>query len=226
MRLAILPRHYNLNKDGYSFNHKRYVNYDYELMANKFGVGLCAIMSPYDIEDFCSVCDGLIIPGSGNKVDPKYYGGEPMNPPSVYNDFALDIKVIDCFVKNNKPVLGICAGLQAINIYFGGTIGCIRDDDLKPHYGTVHGVNIDKDSFAYDALGTEKTNINSFHVRHINNLAKDLKVVAKSDDGIIEAVQHKEKNIFGFQWHPEVSMRDENAPEHKIFEKFIEICRG
>lgn len=53
MRLAVLPRYINLNKDNNLFNHKRYVNCDYELMANKFGVGLCAVMSPYDIDDLC-----------------------------------------------------------------------------------------------------------------------------------------------------------------------------
>ena len=224
MRLAVLPRHLDLKKENNDFNHKRYVNYDYELMAHKFRIGLYTIMSPYDIDDFCKLCDGLIIPGSSNKVDPAYYGGEPMNPRSIYDDFALDIKVIDCFAKNNKPILGICAGHQALNIYCGGTIGYIAADGTKPHYNTVHGVSIKKNSFAYNAFETERVNVNSYHVMHINKLGSGLEVTAQSDEGIIEAIEHKEKMMFGFQWHPEISLREDLSPEHKIFERFLECC--
>ena len=226
MRLAILPRHIELDKEKNIFNRKHYVNHEFEIMAQKFGIGLCAILSPYDIEDICSICDGLIIPGSNNKVNPSYYGGEAMNPPPKHDDFALDIKVIDCFAKNNKPILGICAGHQAINIYCGGTIGYITNDGSRPHYKTTHAVNIEKGSFIYNALETDRTNINSYHIMHINKLGENLDVVAKSDDGIIEAIEHKEKEIFGVQWHPEESLNKESSPEHKIFKKFIDICRG
>lgn len=92
MKLAVLPRYLDIKRENGAFNHKHYVNHHYEMIAKEMGIGLCAIISPYEFEDFCSLCDGLIIPGSSNKVNPSYYGGEPMNPPPVYDDFALDIK--------------------------------------------------------------------------------------------------------------------------------------
>lgn len=225
MKLATLPRYLDLNKENNDFNLKHYLNHDFILMSQKLGIGLCTIMSPYECEDFCSMCDGLIIPGSANKVNPSYYGEEPMNPPPDYDVFALDLKVIDYFIKNNKPVFGICAGLQAINIYFGGKIGYITTDGTKPHYQTTHPVNIKKDSFVYDAFKSERADINSYHVMHINKLGSELDVVAESDEGIIEAIENKERRIFGVQWHPEQSFRTDNSTEHNLFKNFLECCR-
>lgn len=225
MKLAVLPRYLDLKKENYDFNLKHYVNHDYILMAQQMGVGLCAIMSPNECEDYASFCDGLIIPGSNNRVNPVYYGGEPMNPPPDYDVFALDIKVIDAFAKAGKPIFGICAGHQAINIYFGGTIGCITEDGTKPHSNTSHFIKIKQDSFVYDAFKSERAEINSYHVRHIKKIGKDLDVVAKSDDGIIEAVENKERRIFGVQWHPERCFKKEESPEKKLFENFIKTLR-
>ena len=225
MRIAILPRFIDLKTEARAWDLKHYVNHDFEMMAQKFGIALYSVISPCESEDICSFCDGLIIPGSNNKVNPSYYGGEAMDPPPVYDDFARDYKMIDYFVKNNKPVFGICAGHQAINIYFGGSIGYITNDGTKPHYSTNHSVNIKPGSFIHSALGTEKTMINSYHVMHIDKLGNDLDVTATSDEGIIEAIQHKEKNVFGVQWHPERSFRGENPAEVKIFENFLECCR-
>lgn len=225
MKLAILPRYIDLQSKTSTSNEKHFINHDYELMAHKFGVGLCSILSIYESEDFCSICDGLIIPGSNNRVNPTYYGGEPLDPTPVHDDFALDIKIIDYFAKNNKPILGICAGHQAINIYFGGTLGLVTQDDSTPHKGTNHPISVKPNSFVYDAFDAERVTVNSKHIRKIDKLADCLEVVATSDDGIIEAIQHKEKKIFGVQWHPEVSFRGDRTDEWKIFENFLECCK-
>lgn len=225
MKIAILPRYVDLKIENSAWNHKHCVNHDFELMAHEFGVGLYTIMSPYDCEAFCLMCDGLIIPGSNNRVNPAYYGGEPMDPPPVHDDFALDSKIINCFAKNNKPIFGICAGLQALNICFGGTIGRITEDGSKPHYDTVHPVNIKPSSFVHDVYGSERAEINSYHVMHINKLASCFDVVAKSDDGIIEAIENKERRIFATQWHPEKSFREKYSIEQELFKNFLDICR-
>ena len=225
MKLAILPRYIDVQSKTSMSNEKHFINHDFELMAHKLGVGLCSILSPYESEDFCSICDGLIIPGSNNRVNPSYYGGEPLDPPPVHDDFALDIKIIDYFAKNGKPILGICAGHQAINIYFGGTLGLVTEDGTTPHIGTPHMVNVKEGSFIHGAFESERVTVNSYHMRKIDRLADSLEVTALSDDGIIEAVQHKDKKIFGVQWHPEVSFRGQRTVEWKIFENFLECCK-
>ena len=114
--------------------------------------------------------------------------------------------------------------MQALNIYFGGSLGYVTNDDTRPHYKTVHNINIKKDSFLYDAFEAEKANINSYHVMCIDKLAPDFKVVATSDEGIIEAIEHKGKKIFGFQWHPEMTFT-ENSAEERLFKNFVELCK-
>lgn len=128
-------------------------------------------------------------------------------------------------MKNNKPVFGICAGLQTLNIYCGGTIDYIANDGTRPHYVTVHPVNIKTGSFVYDAFKSNRARINSYHVMHINKLGNGLDVAAESDDGIIEAIEDKSRKIFGVQWHPERSFENENSVEKRLFENFLEICR-
>ena len=218
MRLAILPRYLDMKRENFPSNKKLYVNCDFDDIARTMGIGLCAILTPDDCEDVLALCDGLIIPGSPVGVNPAYYGKAPS--PSEYDEYALDAKVLDYFVKNNKPVLGICAGHQAINIYFGGTIGYVGGDDPRRHSRTTHPVNFKKDSFLYDVFGVERKIINSYHVMHVDNLADCLETVAESDDGIIEAFKHKEKNIFGVQWHPERSFDE----ERELLEFFLKLC--
>ena len=221
MKLAILPRIIDLGKEKAPSNQKLYTNCDFEVIAKELGVGLCSILSPYEFEDICEICDGLIIPGSNTKVNPLYYGEEPMSEKQVFDEFALDSKLIDYFVKNDKPILGICAGHQAINIYFGGSIDYITPDKTTSHHRTVHPIDITPGSFVYDAFGAESAEINSYHFMHINRLGKDLEVVARSKEGVIEAIQHKEKKVFGVQWHPERNFEEEK----KIFENFLDCCK-
>lgn len=223
MKLAILPRYKDLKQEANDFSRLHYVVNNHDIMARENGVGLCAILSPFEFEDICQVCDGLIIPGSSNPVNPSYYGQDPID--IVYDEFALDVKVIDYFVKNNKPILGICAGIQALNIYFGGDIGRIPAE--KNHvYRSNHSIIIEKDSFVYDAYKSETATVNSYHVMHLEKLGEGLRVVARSEEGIIEAVENKEKRIFGTQWHPERSYHNDDPFGKVIFENFLKHCRN
>ena len=101
-----------------------FVLMEYYKMAIDYDFELVAIMSGCDCEEVCSLCDGLIIPGSGKDIDPKYYGGTPFNPPQEIDEYALDSKVMEIFLKQKKPIFGICGGHQDINVYFGGKLAC------------------------------------------------------------------------------------------------------
>lgn len=221
MRLAILPRFIDLKRPDKPSNQKLITNCDFEDIAREFGIGLCSILTPNEFEGICSICDGLIIPGSATGVNPAYYGKTPAKPHEEYDEYALDSLLLDYFVKNNKPVLGICAGHQAINIFFGGTIGYVKNVSEENHYSTTHAVNVKKGSFVYDAFGSERAEINSYHYMHTDRLADCLDAVAESDDGIVEAFKHKELNVFGVQWHPERNFGKEKV----IFENFLKLCQ-
>ncbi len=123
--------------------------------------------------------------------------------------------LIKAFHKANKPILGICAGVQIINVCFGGSL----HQDIKNHTSkeeiTIHSINIEKDSFLEKIYSKNKIEVNSFHHQAINKVAENFKIVATSEDGIVEAIEYK--NIVGVQWHPEKSK------DMKFFEKYIKM---
>ena len=214
--------------------------------ANHFGVGLVAVENEIDCEKVCQICDGLIVPGNANNIDPKHYGGVPVDPAPERDEYPLDARVIAAFAAQNKPIFGICGGLQALNVFYGGTLGYVKDLKSEPFrsngaehdekkeivdaFGhtiayTTHMINVKKDSFVYDVFGQERVRVNTYHGQAIDRLAEGFSVVATSDDGIIEAVENKEKKIFAVQWHPELAFRTGDEVERKFFENFIRLCR-
>ena len=206
-------------------------------MALELGIGLNALLNDCDIAPICWQCAGLLIPGSATNIDPTYYGGAPFDPPEPADEYALDAKLIAHFLEANKPILGICGGLQAINVFLGGTLKRVPGGD-EVHcrkYPTqmlrgdwidypMHRILIEKDSFVYDVFGTESAMVNSYHNWCIDRLAPGLQVVARSEDGIIEAVQWREKKIFATQWHPELSFLIGDPVEKQLFARFLRFC--
>lgn len=142
--------------------------------------------------------DGLLIPGGGD-IDPKFY--EQENYASVKIDTARDevtFEAIKYCVKNHKPILGICLGVQYINVALGGTL----KQDIPNHKNVNHKIKVEENNILYDYVGCSYIT-NSKHHQCIDKLGLNLKVVAKSDDGIIEAIEDKENKILGIQWHAE-----------------------
>ena len=226
MKLATVLRYIDV-KEGGPWDFRYYIPHDFKLMADKYGIGLVAVMSNDSIEETCRDCDGLIIPGSTMDIDPAYYGEPSEDFSQPVDEYALDKRLIDYFLAKGKPILGICAGLQELNIYFGGSIKKI--DNGVPHCSKgllKHPVRIKKDSFVYRVFGDTEAEVNTFHYWHIDRLADCLEVVAESHDGIIEAVECREKRVFATQWHPELSFHADNPVENKLFENFIECCKG
>lgn len=224
MKIATLLREMTMEKPG-AFDHRFYIMADYYKMAMELGFELVGVMSGMDCEAICRECDGLIIPGSAKDIDPKYYGGEPLDPPQEIDEYALDAKLIDIFVKEGKPIFGICGGHQELNVYFGGNIYRI-DYDQHQDEAKKHVIEIVDGSFVHDVFGKTEAVVNSYHRWAIGRLAPNLKVVARcKTDGVIEAVEDAERRIYATQWHPEQSYHVGDAIEKKFFESFLEKCR-
>ena len=216
--IAISTRSVDYRSDAGIDKRRLYVNGYFSEIATKVGFVLFPVCSQNGIEKIVEMCDGLIIAGRDRDINPKYYGEEPQKgliyPEDNYED-ELDFKLIELFERQKKPILGICSGLQSLNIYFGGTLKQHIDEHTSKEKLVRHLVKINRDSFLYSLYGQEN-NVNSIHHQAINKLAEGFKVTAVAEDGTIEAIE-REKFI-GVQWHPEVD------DEYNIFKKFVEMC--
>lgn len=164
--------------------------------------------------------DAMILPG-GADINPKLYN-EPLNG-SVNIDDELDkqnYEAIKYFVEGKKPILGICRGLQVLNVYFGGSLVQNIDNHRKIDADTdqTHIVHAsDKDIIS---LYGKDFVVNSAHHQIVDRLAGDFTVTMKSEEGYVEGMNHTSLPIYAVQWHPE---RVNTIDGSKIFNWFISL---
>jgi putative glutamine amidotransferase len=161
--------------------------------------------------DYARALDGLVLQG-GADISPLAYGEEPRKPEWAGDPLRdqYEISLVKAFTAAGKPVLGICRGAQVINVALGGSlhqdIPAHRSDDYDQH---AHEVRLEPGSGLarlygrlYGDLGPRR--VVSIHHQAINRLAPGLKVEARADDGVIEAVRGTGASyICAVQWHPE-----------------------
>lgn len=182
------------------------------LPVNKDSLSLKNLYSEEEIKELervLNLCDGFILPGGDTW-------------------YQLDEVAIDYAIKYDKPLLGICLGMQALSkvlsedkrISYDNTIkNNTSINHLEPNKDYVHSVIIDEDSKLYSIIGKKEILVNSrhsYHVPELNNLS-----CARSSDGLIEGVEVKDKKfIIGVQWHPESNL-DADINSKKIFKAFF-----
>ncbi|MFI5164225.1 MAG: gamma-glutamyl-gamma-aminobutyrate hydrolase family protein [Bacteroidia bacterium] len=182
-------------------------------------------------------CNGIVLSG-GEDVHPKYYGhpewmkkkGELKLHINEARD-KFELKVIGRAVKNKKPILGICRGLQIANVYFKGTLipdlqGKTRARHSKANsYDQMHEVKVEKDSCLSAIIKTETGKINSAHHQAADKIGKGLKVSARAGDGTIEAIELKNSKGKPFfllvQWHPERMKEQKSVLAKNIKKEFL-----
>lgn len=200
MKVAIICKMENY-KDDYPFNIRYILDEAYKKIFDELGVLIIPRISENNLDEIANICNALILPGSAIGVDPKYYNDIPFPGKKYkYDEYKLEKKVIDLFVKYNKPILGICGGLQTLNVYFGGDLNQ-NILNHKLYDGSTHNIKISSNSFLNNVYKQEVIEVNLYHRQAIRNLASNFKVTAVSEDGIIEAIE--DGNIIGVQYHPE-----------------------
>lgn len=190
---------------------KWFVNSSYIKVIETLGWSIYPIFSNTCISYALSVCDCLIIPG-GYDVQ-GYYVKEEKRVESTYYDSYMDhfdFMVLDAFVKAKKPVLGICRGIQIINLYFHGSLLTHINDQIhaKDH---VHAIYFASGSVLTQLYQTPCI-VNSFHHQVVGKLGDDLQSLAYSEEMYVEAIAHKHLPIIGVQWHPELMENDQILP--------------
>lgn len=164
------------------------------------------IVSPVADIDIWDRVDGIVLPG-GSDINPARYGATP-DETHAGTDFDIqddaDARAIAAAEKLGLPTLLICRGMQLWNVERGGTMIQHWPNDEQEHVGTIHDVDVDADSRLATALGQSgATSVSSYHHQAVGELGRDLRVVGRSADGCIEALEDSELNIVAVQWHPE-----------------------
>ena len=218
--IGILPTSNYLQTDDPFKDTYRYGNNYIKRIVDNGGVPyLIPYVDDKIIKDTIEMCDGLILPG-GNRV--------------VNSNFD----VIDYFYKNNKPILGICLGMQTLAMYSVN----IENNELKRIIKKIdNGVDnwpvelyrnnvsslahkgiVDKESTLYEIFKLEEMEVNSVHKCTITEVGSKFKVSIKSSDGLIEGIEYDgdDKYIIGVQFHPEVLDQYNN-----LFKEFINRCK-
>lgn len=179
-------------------------------------------------------CNGLLLTGGGD-VHPNCYGNNDTEAQTKETDERRDkfeFSLIDRALAVKLPILGICRGLQSMNVHLGGTLhldlesaGFARHTE-KDGKENRHQVKIESPSFLERIAGVDSAEVNSSHHQGADGVGKGLKVSARSQDGVIEAMEWADPEEKSFlllvQWHPERMKDTYNPLAEKVGRKFLE----
>ncbi len=176
---------------------------------------MVAVLDPELAEQYVQQADALVLTG-GADVDPALFGANPSRLLGSVDERrdAFEIALYRAFRAAGKPVLGVCRGHQVINVAEGGTLhqhlpdvdGSWQHSQRDMHGRPLHPVRLEAGSRLAEAFGSTEIRTNTYHHQAIDVPGAALKVVARTDDGIVEAVEEKSGSfVLGVQWHPEMS---------------------
>jgi putative glutamine amidotransferase len=180
--------------------------------------------------------DGILLPGSDTDVDPLRFGEQPHPKLQriIFEKEETDLIVLEEAEKLKLPILGICFGMQVLNVFRGGTLiqdiesqvpNCIKHQQGISLARNSHNIDVESESILSSLFEDKNVTVNSHHHQAIGKIGKDLKATAWAKDGVVECIEdtRRETFILGVQWHPELSWKTDSL-SNKIFETFINEC--
>lgn len=177
--------------------------------------------------------DGVLLSGSNSDLDPALYREEPRQELGHVVDErdATDLLMLEYAESTGLPVLGICFGVQSLNVSRGGSLiqdlksqvpASLKHEQDAPYGRPSHAIQIEPGSLLERLAGGRDARVNSTHHQAIKEVGANLRVVARALDGVIEAVEdiRDDRFVLGVQWHPEFGWK-ENSLSIAIFDSLI-----
>ena len=186
------------------------------------------------LKQLVDTADGFLFAG-GVDMDPKIYGEEKIHDTVEIDEIRdrLELAALSLIVPSDKSVLGICRGIQSVNVGFGGTLwqdipsqygGAVTHRQTIPGDQPIHEVTVERKSRLFEITKTEKIMTNSFHHQGVKTAGKGLRVTARASDGMIEALESDgDRFVLLVQWHPEIT--NDNEISKGIFKSFIDSIK-
>lgn len=219
-----------ISTENIKLNGKPYIgmNTDYVRFVERAGGHPVMIPIVEDLELIDRIVKFLdvIVLAGGEDIHPILYGEDPS--PKL-SDVCLErdeteLAIISAALRHRKPIFGICRGMQLLNCHFGGSLyqdifteipNVIGHMAPSTNYDFTHSIELEKEGFLYEIFNTDKLLVNSTHHQAIKNLGNGFNVAAVSKDGVIEAIENRDKKLFAVQFHPE-KMQEKNRTILKI----------
>ncbi len=189
-----------------------------------------------EVERLLAMADGLLVTG-GPDFDPRRYGEQPhakFGSVSPERDL-LDTWVLEFSQENpDLPVMGICRGVQSMNVIAGGTLvqdipsevaGALKHNQGAPGWYGTHDIEVAEGSRLREIFGSHRVSVNSFHHQSVLDVAAGWRVVARTDDGVVEAIERVDGGFgLGCQFHPEL-MVEREPMILALLQAFVSACK-
>ena len=202
---------------SYSLGDKRYLVPEGYVYSVERGGAVPVVLPPTvdaDVDAYLDLVDGLILTG-GVDVDPQMYGETPRPKQGSIDPLrdGFELSLTRRALELGKPVLGICRGIQVLNVAAGGTLyqdvnsqveGSLKHQQKAPTYYATHSVRLAEGSRLRGVFGGGVVAVNSFHHQAVKDVAPGFSATGWADDGLVEVIERDGPGfVLGVQWHPE-----------------------
>ena len=206
--------------------------------ASIVAAGGIPLLLPHEldlVDSYLMLIDGLLVTGGGHDIHPLLYGDNTLHPTVALNPsrVAFELAITKAALKKNIPVLGICGGLQVINVALGGTIIqhipeavplSLGHQQSAPPHEACHPIEVIRDTLLHKITGQTDFSVNSFHHQAVREPGTGIIINARAPDGVIEGIEAPQYRFcLGLQWHPERTLFPQ---DRSVLKAFIETACG